>query len=113
MLAVTIILILPVVHETDVHVQIGSAGNIVTVWVETPYKPVTSYLFPQSYPLGAYTIYVAITGPENATLVKVHVPIGEIVLLWQTGVPTTGNYTVTVQLFGGVTPNTYSLTVSF
>ena len=113
MLAITITLIIPVVHETDVHVLIGSAGNIETVWVDTPYKPIISSLFPQSYPLGAYSIYITITGPANATLVKIHVPIGEIVILWQTGVPSTGNYTIKVQLFGGVPNNTYSLNVSF
>jgi len=64
MLAMTIILIIPFFHETDVHVLIGSLGNIETVWVDTPYKPVISYLFPQSYPLGAYNIYITITGPS-------------------------------------------------
>jgi hypothetical protein len=114
MLAVTIFLIIPFVRETDVHVQIGYVDNIVTVWVDTPYKPLISYLFPQSYPLGAYNIYITITGPVNATLAKIHVPIGEIVLLWQNGVPTTGNYTVEVQLFNlqGL-KDTYYLNVSF
>jgi hypothetical protein len=102
------------VRETDVHVQIGSADNIATVWIDTPYKPLISYFFPQSYPLGAYTIYVSITGPVNATLVKVHVPIGEIVLFWQNGVPTTGNYSIEVQLFNpqGLKV-TYYLNVAF
>jgi hypothetical protein len=114
MLVVTIFLIIPFVRETDIHVQIGSADNIVTVWVDTPYKPLISHLFPLSYPLSAYTIIVTIIGPVNANLVQTHVPIGEIVLLWQNGVPTTGNYTVEVTLFSlqGL-KDTYYLNVSF
>lgn len=115
MLTVTIILIIPFIPETDIHVQIGVADNITAVWVDTPHKPLISYLFPQSYPLGAYTLYVTITGPDNATIAKVHVPNGEIVLLWQpNGVPPSGNYTIAVQLFNSQgLKDTFYLKVSF
>jgi len=116
MLIVTIILIVPFITETDIHIQIGYADNIMSVWVDTPSKPLISYLFSPSYPLGAYTLNVTITiaGQNVFNVSKVNVPIGEYVLVWQNGVPTHGFYTITVQLYSlQVLRDTYIATVSF
>src|SRR5208337_4528439 len=52
----TLTFIIPFFQETEIHVQIGYTENIMNVWVDTPRKPLISYLFPPSYPLGAYTL---------------------------------------------------------
>lgn len=100
-LLITIILIIPVFTETEIHIQIGYADNIMNVWVDTPSKPLISYLFPPSYPLGAYVVNVtvSIANLEIANFSRINVPIGEYVIIWQTGVPSHGFYNVTVQLF--------------
>jgi len=116
MLTVTIILIIPFIKETDVHIQIGYSDNIQSVWVDVTSKPLISYLFPPSYPLGAYTVNVTIVmaGQNVFNVSKVNVPIGEYVLVWQNGVPTHGLYTITVQLYSlQVLKDTYSINVSF
>jgi len=101
MFIVTIVLIIPVFTETEIHIQIGYTDNITNVWVDTPSKPLSSYLFPPSYPLGTYVVNVTIsvTNQEIANFSRINVPIGEYIIVWQTGVPSHGFYNITVQLF--------------
>jgi len=116
MLVATIVVIIPVFKETDIHVQIGYSDNIQSVWVDTPSKPLISHLFPPSYPLGAYTVNVsiAVMGQNVFNFSRVNVPVGEYVFVWQNGVPTHGLYTITVQLYRlQILKDTYSINVSF
>jgi hypothetical protein len=113
---VTIILIIPIFTETGIHIQIGYADNILTVSVDTPSKPLASHLFPPSYPVGAYTVNITIT--TNATVVfnvsRSNIPIGEYILVWQSGVPSHGLYTIRVELYSlGILRDTYTINVSF
>jgi hypothetical protein len=116
MLAITVILIIPFIKETDIHIQIGNADNIVNVLVETTTKPLISYLFPASYPLGAYRLNVTIVmlGQTVANFTILNVPIGEYVIAWQNNIPAHGLYTITIQLYNlqGLL-NTSSINISF
>jgi hypothetical protein len=116
MFVVMIVLIIPVFRETDIHIQIGYADNITNVWVDTPNKPLISRLFQPSYPLGAYVLNITITavGQTSVNFSRINVPIGEYVLVWQNGVPSSGLYTITVQLYKlQVLKDTYTINISF
>lgn len=116
MFIVTIILIIPFIKETDIHIQIGYSDNILNVWADTPSKPLVSYLFSPSYPLGAYTINITITknGQDVFNISKTNVPIGEYILVWQNNIPMHGVYSITVQLYTqNILKDTYVITISF
>jgi hypothetical protein len=113
---VTIALIIPIFQETEIHVQIGYADNVTNVWVNSPSKPLISHLFPPSYSLGAYTLNVTITIAIQivANFTRINVPIGEYVIVWQSGVPPHGYYTIMVQLYRlNTLKDTYTFSVSF
>jgi hypothetical protein len=115
-IVLTIVLIIPIFQETDIHIQIGYADNIMNVWVDTPRKPLISDLFPLSYSLGAYVVNVSISvaSQEIANFSRINVPIGEYIIVWRTGVPARGYYTITVQLYKlEILKDTYTISVSF
>lgn len=113
---ITIALIIPVFQETDIHIQIGYANNIMNVWVDTPSKPLISRLFPPSYALGTYTLNVTITtnGQNVTSFSRTNVPVVEYVIIWQNNIPAHGFYTITVNLYNQqLLEDTYTITISF
>lgn len=100
-LAIIVVLIIPFIKETDIHIQIGNADDIANVLVDTTTKPLISYLFPASYTPGTYTLNVTIVmaGQTVASFTRLNVSIGEYVIAWQNNVPARGLYTITVQLY--------------
>lgn len=112
----TIVLIMPVWQETDIHIQIGYADNIMDVWVNTPSKPLISRLLPPSYSLGTYTLNVtiALSGQNILNFSRVNVPVTEYVIVWQNTIPAKGVYTITVELYKLQSlKDTFTVTISF
>lgn len=111
---VTIIMIVPVFPVTQIHIQIDT-DYIQNVWVETSNRNLISPFFSPSNPLGAYTINVSIVSTvgisKNFSIQNV--PIGEYTIVWQSGTPANGSYTIKVDLYRIVFKNSFSIHVSY
>lgn len=113
MLLITVILIIPISVETQIHVLV-SVNQIENVWVETPRTPLISKLFVPSHATGVYTINVTVTETQETFLIQ-NVPEGEYFVVWVTiGVPSEGIYEIEVRLIkNDIIVHTFETNVSF
>jgi hypothetical protein len=109
---VALILGLPIYQETQIRIKIS--GDIIQdVSVSTPRVPLISLILKPSHGFGAYTINVSIvqTGEEFSIQ---NVPSGEYIVVWKSGIPPAGIYTIKVELFkNALLIDDFTLNISF
>jgi len=113
MLIVTIILVVPIWEETQIHVLL-SVDQIDNVWVERPRTPLISRLFHPPYDVGAYTINITVIETNETFLIQ-NVPQGEYFVVWvAVGIPSEGMYKIEARLIkNNIVVHIFETNISF
>ena len=111
MLLTSVILSVPILQETRIHIEI-SGDIIVNVSVDTQRVPLISKIIQPSYAVGAYTINITILETSEKFSLA-NVPSGKYTIIWRSGIPSSGDYTINVKLTRVVLRDEYTFHVTF
>jgi hypothetical protein len=111
MLFTTLVLAFPLFQEMRIRIEI-SEDVIVDVSVDTQKIPLIAKIIQPSYDVGVYTINVTIVGTGKNFTIE-NVPSGKYTIVWQSGLPSSGTYTIKVELFRVALRDELTLQVTF